>query len=439
MINIDTLVVNSLFKGNKDILFGTREVPNMISDNKVILNSSKFSTTLTSVNRITNIDGMNSTGSVTVQVYSVDMEEFDFTAFIGITGGYTPNFISKEGNVYTISFNFVNTNNFEIINLNVYEITKINCYVYIGEMLVGVYSNELLPFNKETVLTEVPWVSVKPKATILDSSFEEILNYTLVDNTLMDIELPLNSFLSVDKESFTKVVNVLDGDSVLSDISGFYDGITEKVLEVSDIRKINFVKDFRNGDYSYGLKDALLKETESSIIYGLVDDEIIVDAGVGGKFIIGNMFTDGNSGEIDKTDKFEVHTSNDGTNWTKIYENTSVLSVQKLHTMTGQGRFFKIVFKSITEGYGRIITNVTNGKFWDLKIVHPISKLYKFDTILVIDNKNIEPDFIEYFDNLNKRVVQYKQTPVSGYSLDIVSEKVTSLELDLWTRIKEYN
>ena len=294
------------------------------------------------------------------------------------------------------------------------------------------FSDYLVSYNAQID----PWVAVVPTITTTTSPFTLIETSALTSNTFTTTQsFNIGDVVSSDMETFGTVI-FKEQDEYMVDADIFYDGVQEKVLEKSDVNKINFVQDKRSGVYTNGLKDALLSAT-SSTIYGHINDEIIVDAGEGGHFNIGTMYTMGGYNDTDTTSQFNISVSDDGITYTVIYENLENLMNNHSHTMTGTGRFIKITFLNEIGTWGRIITNFVDGKWWDLSIVHPQSKVYIYSTKLEVNGKSIVPNYIEWFDNMTiNKIVCGKVFINPTTVLNIKTENISKVELDLWKEVK---
>ena len=281
-----------------------------------------------------------------------------------------------------------------------------------------------------------PWVAVQPSITVSGEPFTLIDSVITSSNTFTSTEtLNVGDIISSDKETFgTIIFKELDEYMVDDDI--FFDGVTDKPFTPSDVNIINFVQDKRSNLYTNGLRDALLSAV-SSTIYGHINDEIIVDAGEGGSFVLGTMYTSGGYNDTDTTSKFSISTSNDGVDYTVVYENQENLMTNHSHSMTGTGRFIKITFLNEIGDWGRIITNIVGGKWWDLHIVHPMSKVYKYSAVLEVNGKSIVPDYIQWFDNMTiNKIVCGKVFINPTTVLNINTENISKVELDLWQEVK---
>lgn len=281
-----------------------------------------------------------------------------------------------------------------------------------------------------------PWVAVQPSITVSGEPFTLIDSVITSSNTFTSTEtLNVGDIISSDKETFgTIIFKELDEYMVDDDI--FFDGVTDKVFTTTDVNIINFVQDKRSNLYTNGLRDALLS-TVSSTIYGHINDEIIIDAGEGGSFVLGTMYTSGGYNDTDTTSKFSISTSNDGVDYTLVYENQENLMTNHTHSMTGTGRFIKITFLNVIGDWGRIITNIVGGKWWDLHIVHPMSKVYKYSAVLEVNGKSIVPDYIQWFDNMTiNKIVCGKVFINPTTVLNINTENISKVELDLWQEVK---
>lgn len=281
-----------------------------------------------------------------------------------------------------------------------------------------------------------PWVAVQPSITVSGEPFTLIDSVITSSNTFTSSEtLNVGDIISSDKETFgTIIFKELDEYMVDSDI--FFDGVTDKVFTTTDANVINFVQDKRSNLYTNGLRDALLSAV-SSTIYGHINDEIIIDVGEGGSFILGTMYTSGGYNDTDTTSKFSISTSSDGIDYTLVYENQENLMTNHTHSMTGTGRFVKITFLNEIGDWGRIITNIVGGKWWDLHIVHPMSKVYKYSAVLEVNGKSIVPDYIQWFDNMTiNKIVCGKVFINPTTVLNITTDNISKVELDLWQEVK---
>ena len=294
------------------------------------------------------------------------------------------------------------------------------------------FSDYLVSYNAQID----PWVAVVPTITTTTSPFTLVETSALTSNTFTTTQsFNIGDVVSSDMETFGTVI-FKEQDEYMVDTDIFYDGVQEKVLEKSDVTKINFVQDKRSGVYTNGLKDALLSATTSTI-YGRINDEIIVDAGEGGHFNIGTMYTMGGYNDTDTTSQFNISVSDDGITYTVIYENLENLMTNHSHTMTGTGRFIKITFLNEIGTWGRIITNFVDGKWWDLSIVHPQSKVYTYSVKLEVNGKSIVPNYIEWFDNMTiNKIVCGKVFINPTTVLNIKTENISKVELDLWKEVK---
>lgn len=281
-----------------------------------------------------------------------------------------------------------------------------------------------------------PWVAVQPSITVSGEPFTLIDSVITSSNTFTSTEtLNVGDILSSDKETFGTII-FKESDEYMVDSDIFFDGVTAKPFTSSDANIVNFVKDKRSNLYNNGLRDALLSSV-SSTIYGHLNDEIIVDAGEGGYFNIGTMYTMGGYQDTDTTTQFNISVSDDGITYTVIYENLENLMNNHAHNMTGTGRFIKITFLNEIGGWGRIITNFVDGKWWDLHIVHPISKVYKYAARLEVNGKSIVPDYIQWFDNMTiNKIVCGKVFINPTTVLNINTENISKVELDLWQEVK---
>ena len=281
-----------------------------------------------------------------------------------------------------------------------------------------------------------PWVAVQPSITVSGEPFTLIDSVITSSNTFTSTEtLNVGDILSSDKETFGTII-FKESDEYMVDSDIFFDGVTAKPFTSSDANIVNFVKDKRSNLYTNGLRDALLSSV-SSTIYGHLNDEIIVDAGEGGYFNIGTMYTMGGYQDTDTTTQFNISVSDDGITYTVIYENLENLMTNHAHIMTGTGRFIKITFLNEIGGWGRIITNFVDGKWWDLHIVHPMSKVYKYAARLEVNGKSIVPDYIQWFDNMTiNKIVCGKVFINPTTVLNINTENISKVELDLWQEVK---
>ena len=294
------------------------------------------------------------------------------------------------------------------------------------------YSDYLVSYGTEID----PWVAVQPSITVSGEPFTLIDSVITSSNTFTSTEtLNVGDIISSDKETFGRIIfKELDEYMVDEDI--FFDGVTDKVFTTTDANVINFVQDKRSNLYTNGLRDALLSAV-SSTIYGHINDEIIVDAGEGGSFVLGTMYTSGGYNDTETTSKFSISTSNDGVDYTVVYENQENLMTNHTHYMTGTGRFVKITFLNEIGDWGRIITNIVGGKWWDLHIVHPMSKVYKYSAVLEVNGKSIVPDYIQWFDNMTiNKIVCGKVFINPTTVLNITTENISKVELDLWQEVK---
>jgi len=432
----DVLVANKVIYKSNDILSGTREVSQMVSDNLVIIDSDSLTGT-NDTNTITNISDEILSGTLYIDVtLDINASSADYTNVIKVNG-FNPSFIESNDNTIKFISNNTNINAFEIISTGAYTITEVNVSRnYNNIKLTSDYVS--LPYTYNKVKQE-NWKIIRSSAKIdYDNSFTELLNVSLNENLLTnDVTLLKGDVISIDKETFTYVsyINSL-GEAVLDNISNIHDGVTESEFTKQDVYKINFLKDYRDDTYEYGLKSALLnQEVSGNIIYGAMGDEIIVEANEGGQIVLGEMYTTGNYGSIDATDPFEIHVSDDGTNWNKVYENIALLQTPKTHFMSGSGRYVKIVFTNETNGWGRIQTNSVNGKFWNLSIVHPESKLYKFLPSLSVNGTKVIPDYVDYFNDYSIKTVKYPMTIIDDFEITIDSNLITNIENELWYEI----
>lgn len=281
-----------------------------------------------------------------------------------------------------------------------------------------------------------PWVAVEPTITTSGEPF------TLIDATVTSINtftttetIQMGDIVSADRETFGTVV-LSDNGEYMIDTDIFFDGTTEKDLDVSDVNIINFVQDTRASSYANGLRDALLA-TVNKTIYGHTYNDIIIDAGLGGHFVLGTLYTTGGLNDSDKTTQFQIQLSDDGIEYTTVYENLEDLTSNHAHLMVGTGRFIKIVFLDELDGWGRINTNIVNGKWWNLRVVHPLSTIYKYNVRLSINGKLIVPKYIQWFDNMTiNKIVCGKVFINPTTVLKIDSENVAKVELDLWQEVK---
>lgn len=281
-----------------------------------------------------------------------------------------------------------------------------------------------------------PWVAVQPSITVSGEPFTLIDSVITSSNTFTSTEtFNVGDIVSSDKETFGTIIFEENGEFMVDD-DIFFDGVTDKPFTPSDANIVNFVKDKRSNLYTNGLRDALLSAV-SSTIYGHINDEIIVDAGEGGSFILGTMYTSGGYQYTDTTSQFNISVSDDGITYTVIYENLENLMTNHAHIMTGTGRFIKITFLNEITGWGRIITNFVDGKWWDLHIVHPMSKVYNYAARLEVNGKSIVPNYIQWFDNMTINKIVCDKVFINPTTvLNINTENISKVELDLWQEVK---
>lgn len=294
------------------------------------------------------------------------------------------------------------------------------------------YSDYLVSYGAEID----PWVAVQPAITVSGEPFTTAVTSITSSNTFTSAEtFNIGDIISSDKETFGTVIFEENGEFMV-DADIFFDGVTDKPFTPSDANIVNFVKDKRSNLYTNGLRDALLSSV-SSTIYGHINDEIIVDAGEGGSFILGTMYTSGGYQDTDTTSKFSISLSNDGVDYTVVYENQENLMTNHTHNMTGTGRFIKITFLNEMGDWGRIITNFVGGKWWDLHIVHPMSKVYRYAARLEVNGKSIVPNYIQWFDNMTINKIVCDKVFINPTTvLNINTENISKVELDLWQEVK---
>lgn len=294
------------------------------------------------------------------------------------------------------------------------------------------YSDYLVSYGAEID----PWVAVQPSITVSGEPFTTAVTTITSSSTFTSAEtFNIGDIISSDKETFGTVIFEENGEFMV-DADIFFDGVTDKPFTPSDANIVNFVKDKRSNLYTNGLRDALLSSV-SSTIYGHINDEIIVDAGEGGSFILGTMYTSGGYQDTDTTSKFSISLSNDGVDYTVVYENQENLMTNHAHNMTGTGRFIKITFLNEIGSWGRIITNFVGGKWWDLHIVHPMSKVYRYAARLEVNGKSIVPNYIQWFDNMTINKIVCDKVFINPTTvLNINTENISKVELDLWQEVK---
>jgi hypothetical protein len=82
------------------------------------------------------------------------------------------------------------------------------------------------------------------------------------------------------------------------------------------------------------------------IMKGAVEDsqiDDIIDAGLGNELLIDTMETTYDSVLNAPTDQFEIHTSDDGTNWIKAYEVLTPTMGNMIHNVDAKGRFIRLI------------------------------------------------------------------------------------------------
>ena len=438
-VNVDILNVNELYINGVNLLEGKRDYIQLVGDEKVVINVPTGSTTYS---KAIPQSGVN-LGDVELKAIPLDLgtlDDINDGGGLGVDSTYKN--VDSSGVSY---FSNVNIDNFLINKVRTIKSVTYNTYtwdishttktlVHSGTAIDSElkFSDYLVSYNAQID----PWVAVVPTITTTTSPFTLIETSALTSNTFTTTQsFNIGDVVSSDMETFGTVI-FKEQDEYMVDADIFYDGVQEKVLEKSDVNKINFVQDKRSGVYTNGLKDALLSST-SSTIYGHINDEIIVDAGAGGHFNIGTMYTMGGYNDTDTTSQFNISVSDDGITYTVIYENLENLMNNHSHTMTGTGRFIKITFLNEIGTWGRIITNFVDGKWWDLSIVHPQSKVYTYSTKLEVNGKSIVPNYIEWFDNMTiNKIVCGKVFINPTTVLNIKTENISKVELDLWKEVK---
>lgn len=244
--------------------------------------------------------------------------------------------------------------------------------------------------------------------------------------------------------SFTTSENINVGDYICTDrldispvidVTGNMITLQDNIVVTDDIVDFNPVRDGIWQDTDFGLREAL-QELNNATVYSGPTTPIVLDAGEGNILYVGDMYTLGD--DLDPmlfTARFTVETSDDGTEWTMLYDSMSTGNNTRTHIMSAETRFIRLSVLEEYDGWGRIRFNSVNGN-WDLQIKKVPSTMYKFNSTLKINTIEQTPTIIKIIDN--KEWVEYVQMSVDFNTINFETYLGKEINCNCWYEEEGY-